>query len=290
MQTQIIDDYHNNGNRKQFEYPYQLASGPNNELIISDRDQNQLVVFDEKLQSSYVYRKAGFGDGTLFSPTGLAVDAVESCLFVADSNNIIQKFKISYPEAGKFPCQFEYVTKFGGKGSDLGQLSHPCGLALSRKGLGLFVCDLQNHRIQIFANEQVTTFGKHGDKNGEFDEPHSIAINNNEDKLFVSDHKNSRIQIFTPEGKFIRIIVDVTDAPNGPQLQYPQGIYCTHDNRLLISSTHTNCILEFKEDGTYNSTMEGIKQPAGIILHHTGDIIVTSTDTKTIIVLKSLQN
>ena len=286
VQVQIIDDYQSNGNRKQFEYPYQLAHGPNNELIVTDRDQHQLIVLDEKLESSCAYGKMGFGEGTFFSPAGLAVDTVGSCLFVADRNNLIQKFKISYPKADKFPCQFEYIEKYGSKGSDKGQLNCPCGLAFSSKGLGLFVCDLQNHRIQIFGNEEVTCFGKRGDRPGEFNQPYSITINSNEDKLFVSDHNNNKVQVFTPQGDFIQIIVDTTNAPNWPQLQFPRGIQCTHDHRLLVCSTHTNCVLEFEEDGTYRSTMEGIDQPAGVILHHTGDMIVTCTNIKTIIVLQ----
>ena len=280
----IIDGYQDNGNRRQFEYLYQLANGPNNELIITDRDQHQLIVFDEKLESSCAYGKMGFGEGAFFFPTGLAVDTVQSCLFVADRNNIIQKFKISYPKAGKFPCLFEYIEKYGRKGSDKGQLSCPCGLAFSSKGYGLFVCDLQNHRIQVFGNEEVTAFGKYGDRAGEFNQPYSIAINSNEDKLFVSDHNNSRVQVFSLQGDFIQIIVDATNAPNWPQLQFPRCMHCTCDHRLLVSSTHTNCILEFEEDGTYKTTIEGIDQPAGVILHHTGDLIVTNF--KAIIVLR----
>ena len=292
VQVQIIDEYQDGHNRKQFSCPYQLVNGPKNELIISDRDHHQLVVFDEKLQSSFVYGKKGFGEGTFCFPTGLTVDATESCLFVVDrDNNNIQKFKITYPDANKFPCQFEYVEKYGSKGGELGELNCPCGLAFSKKESRLFVCDQQNHRIQIFTNEGTPThtFGKRGDGKGEFNEPHSIAINNNEDKLFVSDHGNNRVQVFTPKGEFIQRIVDNTNAPNWPQLQYPRGIHCTYDGRVLVSSTHTNCILEFEEDGTYKSTIEGIHQPGGIILHHTGGVIVTCTDTKKIIVLTEVR-
>ena len=86
----------------------------------------------------------------------------------------------------------------------------------------------------------MTTFGKRGDKEGEFNEPHSITINSDEDKLFISDHGNCRVQVFTPQGDFIRVIVDVTNAPSWPQLKYPRGIHCTYDDRILVSSTHTN--------------------------------------------------
>lgn len=153
----------------------------------------QLIVYDETLKSSYVY---GFGGASYCVPTGLAVDTVKSYLFVADrDNNIIQVFKISYPEPSKFPCLFEYIDKYGdGKGSDEGQLNCPCGLAVSKEGLGLFVCDLQNNRIQRFCEKEVFSFGKRGQGHGEFNEPHFITFNSNEDKLFVSDHGNNRIK------------------------------------------------------------------------------------------------
>jgi len=53
VQTQIIDDFQDGCNKKQFEYPYQLVNGPNNELIISDRDRHQLIVFDENLLTHF---------------------------------------------------------------------------------------------------------------------------------------------------------------------------------------------------------------------------------------------
>ena len=286
IKIQVIDDYHDGDNKKQFACPYQLVNGPNNELIISDRDHHQLVVFDEKLQNSFMFGKMGHGKGTFFFPTGLALNVAESCLFVADHNNAIQKFKITYPDSSnKFPCLFEYIETYSRKES---ALKCPCGLAFSKKESKLFVCDNQNHRIQVFANHGTVTaiFGKRGDQNGEFNEPHSITINSDEDKLFITDHGNSRVQVFTPQGDFIQVIVDVTYAPNWPQLKYPRGIHCTCDGRLLVSSTHTNCVLEFDEHGTYKSTMEDIHQPSGIILHYTGDVIVTCTDPKRILVLK----
>ena len=146
IQAQAIDDYHDGNNRQKFKYPYQLVSGPNNELIVSDRDQHQLIVYDETLKSWH-----GFGEGSYCVPTGLAVDTVKSYLFVADrDNNIIQVFRISYPEPASFHvCLNTSVDKYGdSKGSDEGQLNCPCGLAVSKEGLGLFVCDLQINHIQ----------------------------------------------------------------------------------------------------------------------------------------------
>ena len=275
---------------KQFKYPYQLVNGPKDELIVTDRESHQLIIFDERLQPLSVFGKCGPGKGTFYNPTGLAVDTESSYLYVADHNNIIQKFKITY-DKGTPPCILQYVTQYGGKGRRPGQLQCPCGLAFSKSRSQLYVCDFRNHRIQIFSTDSGKTlcvFGKHGKERGEFDEPHSIAINSNEDKIFVSDHSNNRIQVFTPQGYFCQVIVDYTASPNQPQMQYPRGIYYTHEGQLLVSCTFTHCILEFEEDSDdsiiYKSTVEGIVQPGGIVKRHDGKIVVTSNVKQTLVV------
>lgn len=296
IHASVISEYTDHDvSEKQFKYPYQLANGPKDELIVTDRECHQLIIFDANLQPLSVFGKRGPGEGTFYNPTGLAVDTVSSYLYVADHNNIIQKFKIAYNE-GTPPCKLQYVTQYGGKGRRQGQLQCPCGLALSKSGSQLYVCDFRNHRIQVFSADNGDTlcvFGKHGKGHGEFNEPHSIALNNNEDKLFVSDHSNNRIQVFTPQGEFRQVIVDYTASPN-QQMQYPRGIYYTHEGQLLVSCTFTHCILEFEENSDevdsiiYKSTVEGIVQPGGIVKCHDGKVVVTS-NVKQILVVFELQ-
>ena len=288
------DDVSEKQFKLEFKYPYQLANGPKDELIVTDRECHQLIIFDANLQPLSVFGKRGPGEGTFYNPTGLAVDTVGSYLYVADHNNIIQKFKIAYDE-GTPSCKLQYVDQYGRKGRKPGELQCPCGLALSKSGSRLYVCDFRNHRIQVFNTNNRDTlhvFGKHGKGHGEFDEPHSITMNSNEDKLFVSDHSNNRIQVFTPQGEFCQVIVDYTTSPN-QQMQYPRGIYYTHEGQLLVSCTFTHCILEFEDSDDvdsiiYKSTVEGIVQPGGIVKRHDGKVVVTS-NVKQILVVFELQ-
>ena len=279
-EVEKIDEYGKGKENEQFKYPYLLVQGPNNELIVSDRDNHQLIIFDNNLRFLHAFGGRGkdFESGTFYNPTGLAVDKIGSFLYVGDQSNCIQRFKIEKDSS----CMF--VSRFGAKGTGKGQFHCPCGL-LFTQSKQLFVCDYRNHRIQVFDREGkfLHAFGRHGSKPGEFNEPHSIAINNNEDKVFITDHSNSRIQVFSPHGKFLIII------NNGPslnqQLQYPRGIIYTPDGHLLVSCTYTHCILELKEDGGFVSTTEEIIQPCGIALRCNGDIVVTSNVNQSLVVM-----
>ena len=286
LQVKLISHYGLSSNTKQFIYPYQLAIGPNNGLFVSDRESHQIIIFNDKLDYMNVFGSKGPGRnkrGTFYNPTGLAVDVKDSFLFVADHNNMIQKFKITSNDRSS--CKLEYISHYGEKGREKGQLHCPCGLAFCSKGL--FVCDFRNHRIQVFKGSEIFMFGRHGTDHAEFNEPHSIAINSNEDKVFVTDHSNDRVQVFTPEGDFIRIIVDNTYSPSHPQLRYPRGIFYTPDGHLLVSCTHTHCIVEFTEDGDYVCTIESIIQPGGVVLQHTGEMVVTSNVKQVLYVITS---
>ena len=238
-------------------------------------------MFNKKLQFLNAFGKGkDLGKGTFYNPSGLAVDKIGSFLYVADQNNLIQRFKMK--ENGT--CQF--ISQFGGKGTGKGQFNCPQGLLFTQSEQ-LFACDYQNHRVQVFNKEGkfLHAFGRHGIKPGEFSEPHSITINHSQDKIFITDHSNNRIQIFSPHGKFISVI------SNGPslmqRLQYPRGIFYTHDGHLLVSCTYTHCILELKENGSYTSTIEEIIQPCGVVLRYNGDIVVTSNVNQSLVVVRS---
>ena len=280
VEVTAIDGY--GKENEQFKYPYHLVNGPNNELIVSDRDSHQLIVFNYNLQFLYAFGGRGkevVGNGTFYNPTGLAVDKIGNFLYVADQNNLIQRFQINEDSR----CQF--ISQFGKKGRGKGQFNCPCGLLFTQSNQ-LFACDYRNHRVQVFekGGKFLHAFGRHGTKPGEFKEPHSIAINNSENKIFITDHSNNRIQIFNPHGKFLAVF------ENGPslnqQLQFPRGIFCTADGHLLVSCTYTHCILELKEDGSYVSTIEEIIQPCGVVLRDNGDVVVTSNVNQSLMLIR----
>ena len=154
-------------------------------------------------------------------------------------------------------------------------------LVLSQSEM-LFVCDNGNHRIQVFQNQRFSyCFGQCGSKLGDFNDPKNITLNNHEDQLFVTDHQNHRVQVFTVKGQFLKLFGDFTHVPF--ILQHPTGIHYTPDGHLLISSSGTNCVLVFKEDGKFISAIEGVYQdkkrfsyPCGVVMLDDGQIVIAA--------------
>ncbi|XP_065886759.1 E3 ubiquitin-protein ligase TRIM71-like [Dysidea avara] len=267
QEVKIIDKY-GLTNRK-LEWPYLLAKGPNNELIVRDNSTKQLVVFDKHFQYSHVIGGAGSGNGKFQWISGIAVDK-KGYLYIADSDlHCIRKFKLN----GNF------ISQFGSKGTANSQFQNPRGLVLSQSEL-LFVCDNGNNRIKVFQNEQFSyCFGQRGTEPGTFNGPVDLALNNSEDQLFITNGGNNRVQAFTLKGQFLKVIGDFTDVPF--KLQSPIGIHYTPDGHLLVSSQNTHCVLVFEEDGKFISAIEGTYQgkkrfsnPCGVVMMDDGQIVI----------------
>ncbi|XP_065889782.1 E3 ubiquitin-protein ligase TRIM71-like [Dysidea avara] len=266
QEVKIIDKYGPTNTR--FDYPYLLAKGPNDELIVRGSSK-QLVVFDKHFQYSHVIGGAGSGNEKFLNITGIAVDK-KGYLYIADSVlHCIQKFKLNG----------EFISQFGYKGSANSQFMAPRGLILYQSEL-LFVCDYDNHRIQVFQNEQFSyCFGHYGKAPGTFQNPTDMALNSSEDQLFITDYNNHRVQVFTPRGQFLKVFGNFTDVPF--KLQRPVGIHYTPDGHLLISSCDTHCVLVFEENGKFTAAVKGTYQgkerfgcPYGVVMMNNGQIVI----------------
>ena len=274
QEVKVIDTY--GPNNKQLSYPYLMANGPSSELIFSNDSSNHLVIFDKQLQYSHMMGGSGKENGKFQCITGIAVDS-KGYLYVADGQlHCIQKLTMN----GQF------VSQFGSLGTAEGQFKGPHGLVSSQSEL-LFICDCNNHRIQVFNDGLFSyTFGQHGKEPSSFDCPRDLTLNNNEDQLFITDSNNNRVQVFTAGGQFLRIFTDVSF-----KLQRPIGIFHIPDNHVLISSVDSHVVLVFKENGTFVSTIEGTYQskkrfsdPCGVIMMNNGQIVIASSSTNKLVV------
>ena len=141
----VIKTYGRNESTKQlytFEWPYLLAKGLNGELLVGNnhKDAKHLVVFDKQLKYSRVICHNDKKFGVI---CGIAVNSKGFVYFTDGELNCIWKFTL---DTGKF------IAQFGTKGDKKSQFDQPAGLLVSKCNL-LFVCDRQNHRVQVFQEE-----------------------------------------------------------------------------------------------------------------------------------------
>ncbi|UJR20285.1 hypothetical protein I4U23_023416 [Adineta vaga] len=142
---------------------------------------------------------AGNDSTQLSDPYGIALDEINSVLYVADMyNHRIQKvFLNTNSTVG--------VTVAGGNGagSALNQLNSPTSVIVSRKDGSLYIADGGNHRIVCWKVNAIEGILIAGSMNGTagntavlLDTPFDLELDANETFLYVSDMNNNRVQRF----------------------------------------------------------------------------------------------
>ena len=172
-----------------------------------------------------------------------------------------------------------YFSRFGEKGSENGQFDCPQGLVISKSNF-IFICDKNNHRIQVYSipknGEEEFSFsiGQFGNAPGSLNHPTDLSLNRTKDKLYVADTNNHRVQLFSFFGQFITCFPHQYDSSlllN--RLQFPIGICCGMDGRILVSCKHK--VLVFEEDGTLVTTIKLYnKDPTGIVVRDSGSMAI----------------
>ena len=103
------------------------------------------------------FGSVGRDEGEFNAPAGLAYNAPDNLLYVADTNNDrIQVFKMvsgdTCPsETVKVTDGVCFVEKFGTRGSGNGEFKSPMGIAFDKTRKLLMVADTENNRVQAFS-------------------------------------------------------------------------------------------------------------------------------------------
>lgn len=154
-------------------------------IIVGDRRNNRIQVFNFEGKFKFAFGSKGSGDGQLELPAGVTVDR-QNRIIVADKDN--HRIQI-------FSSSGRYLLKFGTYGFGLGQFQYPWDVAVDSNG-NIVVTDTRNYRLQMF------------NSNGHFITKYSF------DNSFYQTNPKSRITprgvCFTPDGNIL-----VTDFENG---------------------------------------------------------------------------
>ena len=244
---------------KKFNDPRGIAIGPNNELVIVDRGNKEVIIFDKDLKLIRTFGQ-GSGDSKLIGPIGVVVG--HNVIAVSDySDHVVKKFSL----------QGDYLSKFGSHGSGDGKFFCPQGLCFNSKGL-LYVVDHDNYRVQVFReNVFLFKFGSKGHNPGQFQCPRYIAIDSS-DQVYVTDYSNDGgISVFSEDGHFIKRIN--CNNPYAICIAPDDHIIAGNDgNSITVFSPTHEYIAKFgvygKEKGQFNDVM-------GIAINNSGTIFVT---------------
>ena len=222
----------------QFNRPWGVAVDHHNNIIVGDRSNHRIQIFDSSGNFKQAFGSEGNRPGMFNRPAGVAVTR-EGYIVVADKDNHrIQVFK---PD-GRF------LFMFGSKGSNEDQLIYPYDVAVNLTNGNIAVTDTGNHRLLIFNNQghPLSKFGYKGYLCGHFDSPRGLAFGD-EGQIIVSDFNIHHILEIQPDGATVRVIGGQGNG-NG-QFMRPQGVAIDNHGHYVVADSRNHRIVVMKPDG-----------------------------------------
>ena len=174
--------------------------------------------------------------------------------------------------------QVPIAAAFGSRGSEVGQLLNPRGIAVAPDG-SVYVADSGNHRIQRFdaAGRPIAAFGGPGAAEGQFNEPWGVAVDK-QGTVYVADTWNHRVQVFDSTGR----LVGVWGQPG--VLFGPRSIAILPSGNVLVSDTGHHRVVVFDPRGTMVGEIGGrgageglFSEPVGLAVDESGNFYVADT-------------
>ena len=223
-------------------------------LYISD-PENGIVVFNPLTKSiSEVVDLKGLGELVVEKDYFYATDVVTHRLIKAELDGTI-------------------VKSLGTKGSAPGEFKHPNGIRVSNNN-ELYVCDMGNHRIQVF-DKDLKFLRSIWDKasGGCFQFPGVLDF----DKagyVYVTDQDNHCIRVLTPDGEYVLNIG--MPGRKGGELYHPISV-AVHNKMVYVADRVTKGISVFQTTGEFLTVFGkgALSHPQSIAIDEQGYIHIT---------------
>ena len=166
------------------------------------------------------------------------------------------------------PRQFRHVLSFGQRGSSIGMLYGPYGVAVNERD-EIAVTDSNNHRVQVFSSDgtYLRSFGRKGDKQGELNWPAVIAFDK-DSRSIVVDSNNHRVQLFNEQGEILSQFGGKGNLDH--QLRDPLGLSIDRNGNIVVADPGNKVIKTFSPSGQFLHTLgegegEGFTSPCHCI-------------------------
>lgn len=147
-----------------------------------------------------------------------------------------------------FAADGTFLFKFGGVGSNDGELTNPGGISLDPNG-DILIADYGNNRIQRFGPDGtfLAAWGTFSSGTGQFDKPNDVAVDA-EGRVFVADLGNTRVEVFDRSGAFL-FAWSASDTGEGA-LDIPAGLVLRGSN-VYVAEYLTGRVQKFKVTGPF---------------------------------------
>ena len=188
--------------------------------IYKIRGQGKIQTFGSRRDRTY----------EMIGPAGIATDDAEN-IYISSEHKLM-----------KFTSRGELIKCTGEKGKKEGEFDVPRGLTLYDNEV--YVCDRNNHRIQIFDLNLnfVRSIGSHGEGRGEFIKPLDVKFDA-AGNMYVAEWGNGRVQVMDRSGQFIGKF-------GGGKLGQPSGLHIA-DKYVYVSDFSGCCIVVYETSGQF---------------------------------------
>ena len=234
-------------------HPWGLATNNSNEILLSDKRKDRILVFNEK--GEFI---RSFGQQVRY-PTGLICDNAGR-IFVANRGN--NKILV-------FNQNGEYVSTLNESGS----LSEPRGISLDSEG-NVIVCDTGGKCVRIFSpnGNILRTIGK-----GWLSQPKGCLCY--ESKIFVSDSEMHVIKVYDNKGRFLYEFGKY--GTKDGDLNQPVCLAVDKTGHLLVCCAGSHTVQVFTLDGKfvtkvgeYGKELGQFYKPTSALVLKSGRIVV----------------
>lgn len=249
--------------------PWGICCDQDGNIIVADRSNNRIQVFDKTGNFLRTFGSAGSRNGQFDRPAGVCVDNQNRIIVADKDNHRIQIFKID----GTF------LLKFGERGAKNGQFTYPWDAAANSEGQ-ILISDTRNHRVQIFLPDGtfLNKYGFEGPLWKHFDSPRGVTFNH-EGHIVVTDFNNHRLLVIHQDFQTARFLG--TEGGNNGQFLRPQGVAIDHEGNIIVADSRNHRIQIFQPNGnflckfgTYGNSAGQLDRPSGLCITPDGNILV----------------
>lgn len=217
------------GEGERFIAPIGIVAGPAGEVWVADAELGAVVRLDAR------GRPLGrIGAGLLQRPTGLARDAAQRRVFVADTR--AHDIKV-FDEQGRL------IDRWSRRGDGEGELNFPTHLSWA--GGTLYVADAVNARVLAFdeAGQPRAQFGRRGLYIGNLVRPKGVAADD-EGNVYVVEGLHDHLLVFDAQARLL-MAIGGTGTDVG-KFFGPAGVWVDANNRIYVADMFNGRVVVFQ--------------------------------------------